>query len=89
MNRLTVDTGEMTDVWPGRLVTWLHVPRGGYGYACPVDAVVVRNGTRPATWVVIQVARRDGSLVFRRVDVTRLRERVEYVRPYDLKEPTK
>lgn len=29
------------DLWPGMLVEWLHVPRGGYGYTIAVPAKVV------------------------------------------------
>src|SRR6266487_2028804 len=28
-------------VTPGQAVTWLYVPRGGYGFVCPVPATVV------------------------------------------------
>lgn len=55
---------------PGRLMLWLHRPRGGYGYLVPIPAVVVSHA---GTWVVIEVARRDGSVVKRRVDVASLR----------------
>jgi hypothetical protein len=34
------------DYRPGELATWLHVPRGGYGYAYPVDVVVRKVGTK-------------------------------------------
>lgn len=30
----------------GDRVTWMHEPRGGYGYQIPVDATVVRVGPR-------------------------------------------
>lgn len=69
----TVDTGTPSDVFPGALVTWLHVPRGGYGFAVPTPAKVLSHGRRPATWVRIEVAARDGRNVKRRVDVARLR----------------
>lgn len=71
--RPTVDSGEWTDVRPGLPVTWLHAPRGGYGYLVPVDAVVVDHAGRPRTWVVIEIALRDGRKVKRRVDVANLR----------------
>lgn len=69
----TVDTGGTDDVFPGRLMLWMHRPRGGYGYSVPIPAVVVSHAMRPETWVVIEVARRDGSKVKRRVDVASLR----------------
>lgn len=69
----TVDTGGADDVFPGRLLRWMHRPRGGYGYAVPIQAVVVSHARRPGTWVVIEVATRDGSKVKRRVDVASLR----------------
>lgn len=69
----TVDTGGADDVFLGRLVLWMHRPRGGYGYSVPIPAVVVSHAMRPGTWVVIEVARRDGSKVKRRVDVASLR----------------
>jgi hypothetical protein len=31
---------------PGQPVTWLHTPRGGYGYTYPVNAVVVKVGKK-------------------------------------------
>lgn len=69
----TVDTGGPDDVFPGRLMLWIHRPRGGYGYGVAVPAVVLSHAARPGTWVVIEVARRDGSKVKRRVDVASLR----------------
>ena len=71
----TVDTGELTDVWPGSLVTWLHVPRGGYGYEIPVDAKVVAIPRRPSTKVTIEVVGKTGRVVRRVVDASRLRSR--------------
>jgi len=29
---------------PGDQVTWLHTPRGGYGYVYPIDGVVEKVG---------------------------------------------
>lgn len=71
--RVTVDTGGPDDVFPGARVTWIHVPRGGYGYEVPIPATVVAHAGRPRTWVAIEVVRRDGSKVRRRVDVASLR----------------
>lgn len=56
----------------GDLVTWLHVPRGGYGYSMPVDAKIVRLH---AKYVTVEVKKRSGDLVYRRVLRTSLRER--------------
>lgn len=71
----TVDTGGPDDVFPGALVTWMHTPRGGYGYTMPVDAEVVAHASRPGTWVSIRVTTRAGRVVKRRVDVRNLRWR--------------
>lgn len=69
----TVDTGGPADVFPGSLVTWIHVPRGGYGFDVPIPAKVCVVARRPRTWVVIEVTTRRGALVKRRVDVASLR----------------
>ena len=70
----TIDTGGLDDVFPGALVTWLHVPRGGYGYELPIPAKVIDHAARPKTWVIIEVERRDGSRATRRLaDVASLR----------------
>jgi hypothetical protein len=69
---VTVDVGASSDVFPGALVTWLHVPRGGYGYVFPVDAVVVAHARRPRTWVRISVITADGRRVERRVEAANL-----------------
>lgn len=71
----TVDTGGPDDVFPGRLMTWIHRPRGGYGYEMAIPVTVVEHASRPQTWVAVEIARRDGSLSVRRVDVSSLRER--------------
>jgi hypothetical protein len=31
---------DLSDLKPGEPITWLNVPRGGYGFAMPVDAIV-------------------------------------------------
>ncbi len=72
---LTVDIGELGDVFPGALVTWLHTPRGGYGYTMPVDAKVVSHARRPRTWVRIEVMTKAGEKVSRTVDARNLRWR--------------
>lgn len=43
---------------PGQQVTWIHHPKGGYGYSYPVDAVVVK--VNPKT-VTIRVKTRSGT----------------------------
>jgi hypothetical protein len=70
---VTVDTGGPDDVWPGCLVTWMHTPRGGYGYSMPVAAKVLSHGRRPSTKVTIQVTTAKGAHVKRVVDVANLR----------------
>ena len=72
---LTVDTGGPDDVYPGLLVTWLHTPRDGYGFAMPIDATVVSHARRPRTWVRVKVTTRSGRTVQRVVDVSTLRWR--------------
>lgn len=76
---------ESHETFVGMLVTWLHVPRGGYGYAVPVDAKVVAlnlQGNR----AVIEVQTKDGRTVRRRVDLDRLRFRPDYLRVEDLRD---
>lgn len=72
---VTVDTGGADDVFKGALLTWLHTPRGGYGYTVPVDAIVLGYGIRPRTWVQIEVAKANGDKVKRRVEAVNLRWR--------------
>lgn len=58
----------------GALVTWLHVPRGGYGYEYPVDATIVGlnlQGDRAR----IEVTTRSGENVLRNVSTDSLRWR--------------
>ncbi len=59
----------MSTFTAGQLVTWLHEPRGGYGYTVPVDGVVIKVGKR----VKIAVQKRDGTWVQRWVTEQRLR----------------
>ena len=60
------------DLFRGELVVWLHVPRGGYGYVCPVEAKIV-------TWsrddVTIEVCRATGETVRRKVKISSLRRK--------------
>lgn len=72
---VTVDTGGSDDVFPGCLLTWLHTPRGGYGYTMPVDAKCVAYARSPGTWVRIEVKKTTGELVTRRVQPANLRWR--------------
>jgi hypothetical protein len=62
------------EIFVGALVLWMHTPRGGYGYASPVDARVVGLNL-DGTIARIEVARRDGSTVERRVMTENLRWR--------------
>lgn len=75
MRPVTVDTGGPDDVFPGCLVTWLHTPRGGYGYAMPVDAKVISCHRRLSTRVTIEVTTKLGDKVQRCVDAKNLRWR--------------
>lgn len=58
----------------GDPATWMHVPRGGYGYgyAMPVDVTIVKLHTKHAT---VKVKKRSGELVLRRVVLSALREK--------------
>lgn len=75
MRSVTVDTGGHDDVFTGALVTWLHVPRGGYGYAMPIPATVVIFARSPSRRVRIAVETRRGHVVRRTVDADNLRWR--------------
>lgn len=70
---VTVDTGGPDDVFPGCIVTWIHTPRGGYGYTMPVEARVISHSRRPRTKVTIEVTTRSGGKVRRTVDAKNLR----------------
>lgn len=75
MKPVTVDTGGSDDVFLGALVSWLHTPRGGYGFTMPVDAKVVAFTHRPHTRVRIEVRTKGGETVIRTVDAKNLRWR--------------
>jgi len=64
----------------GERVTWLHVPRGGYGYPFPVDAEVVRVAARR---VRIRVEKQGGEPVERWVRPEHLRRPVPGMVPID------
>jgi hypothetical protein len=53
---------KLDELVPGMSVRWIHNPRGGYGFAVPVDAVVVRVGPKR---VRIRVPLMDGRHVER------------------------
>ena len=53
-------------------VSWIHNPRGGYGFATPVDATVLKVCSRR---VRIEVPLRDGRRVERTVCPSSLRPR--------------
>lgn len=58
----------------GQLVTWLYTPRGGYGYTMPIDARIVDAGMVRKT-VTIEVQKKSGELVLRKVKPENLRPR--------------
>jgi hypothetical protein len=62
----------LDDLSLGMTVSWIHVPRGGYGFPVPVDAIVERIYKRR---VRIAVQLRDGLSVVRVVDPESLRPR--------------
>ena len=62
----------LAELSPGMAVSWIHNPRGGYGFALPVDAVVLKVGVHK---VRIEVALRDGTVVERLVKPDSLRPR--------------
>lgn len=71
---MTIDTGSETDVFAGRLCTWIHTPRGGYGFSTPVDAEVL-NYSKETGRVTIRVSTASGHPAKRVVAVGNLRER--------------
>lgn len=73
---VTVDTGGPDDVFPGALVTWLHVPRGGCGFVTRTPARVISCPRRPSTRVRIEVITRNGCMVTRVVEAKSLRWRL-------------
>jgi hypothetical protein len=62
------------DLSPGMAVSWIHEPRGGYGFAMPVDAIIVKVCARR---VRIEVPLRDGRRVERIVLPDSLRPRYQ------------
>lgn len=63
---------KLDELAPGMAVRWIHNPRGGYGFAVPVDAVIVRVGPKR---VRIRVLLKDGRHVERVVLPESLRSR--------------
>jgi len=61
---------KLDELQPGMVVRWIHNPRGGYGFAVPVDAVVVRVCLKR---VCIRVPLKDGRHVERVVAPESLR----------------
>lgn len=62
----------VTELALGMHVSWIHEPRGGYGFTTPVDAIVVKVCKQR---VRIQVPLRDGRRVERIVRPESLRKR--------------
>jgi hypothetical protein len=56
----------------GDHVTWVHTPRGGYGYSMPVDVQIVALHGKHAT---VRVKKRSGEVVLRRVARSSLRKK--------------
>jgi hypothetical protein len=64
----------LSELVPGQAVSWIYVPRGGYGFSTPVDAVVVKVGKAR---VRIEVSLRNGRRVQRFVKPESLRSRYQ------------
>ena len=62
------------EAFVGALVSWQHVPRGGFGFVCPVDAKIVALNLQGDV-ADIAVTTRAGRRVERRVKVESLRWR--------------
>lgn len=56
----------------GDRVTWLHTPRGGYGYSIPIDVEIVRLHEAHAT---VKIKNRSGAIEQRRVARSKLRKK--------------
>lgn len=61
----------------GDRVSWMHVPRAGYGYSIPIDAEVVKLHAKHAT---VKIKKRSGEIVRRRVALSALREKSAHAR---------
>jgi len=62
----------IADLSPGMQVSWIHNPQGGYGFALPVDATVLKVCEKR---VLIEVPLKDGRRVERTVRPETLRPR--------------
>ena len=63
---------EPHEAFVGACCTWMHTPRGGYGYTIPVDARIIAlnlTGTR----ATIEVKTKAGAVVKRSVETRNLR----------------
>ena len=61
---------EIADLKPGDPITWINVPRGGYGFGMPVDAIVTKVCAKR---VRVEVLLQDGRRVERVVTPATLR----------------
>lgn len=71
---MTTPTLHSHELFVGMLVSWIHTPRGGYGYSYPVDATIVALSL-DGTCADIEVKTRHGKTVKRRVSYASLRRR--------------
>lgn len=53
---------QLSEIQPGQELTWLHEPRGGYGYVIPVNAKVIKLGPKKVQ-VEVMTAGRDDSFM--------------------------
>ena len=72
INTSALRTIERHEIFEGKLVIWLQRLRGGYGYAWPVKAKVVRLDL-DSDIAIIEIVRVDGEIVRRRVKRENLR----------------
>jgi len=64
---------KIEDIITGCTLTWLHEPRGGYGYVIPVDALVLSKGNSK---VKVEVKLRNGGKSIRFVNPDKLKEKI-------------
>jgi hypothetical protein len=57
----------------GDLVTWLHMPRGGYGYSMAIDAEIIKF---QGIHAIVKVKKKSGETVRRIVSRLALREKL-------------
>lgn len=65
---------ESHEAFVGALVTWMHVPRGGFGHTMPVDAKIIALSPHGAR-ATIEVRTKTGGTVHRSVQTANLRWR--------------